>query len=140
MGEPYDPGLRSQQIAACAGTLGIFHRAVGDAEIGGKQWPDDPFAYAMMFVDQAEERVPEHRLSRASKQHVLELLKEMRELLETAKQRSVKLGWFDLALTTTEGTVAYSYDAGNRLTNAGGVAYTHDGRGNLTQDGTFGPT
>ena len=41
------------------------------------------------------------------------------------------------AMTTTEGTTAYTYDAANRLTSAGSVTYTWDARGNLTSDGTF---
>jgi len=103
VGEPYDPALGPRQIGECAGTLGVFHRAVKSAEIGGKQWQDDPFSYAMMFVDQAEERVPGHKLSRASKQHVLALLDEMRGLLEKAKQRAVELGWLDLPLSPIHG-------------------------------------
>jgi RHS repeat-associated protein len=41
-----------------------------------------------------------------------------------------------LAMTTTEGTTAYTYDAANRLTNVDGVAYTWDNNGNLLSDGT----
>ena len=41
------------------------------------------------------------------------------------------------ALTTTEGTTTYQYDAANRLTSVNGVTYTWDARGNLTNDGTF---
>jgi len=41
------------------------------------------------------------------------------------------------AMTTTEGTTTYQYDAANRLTSAGGVSYTWDARGNLVSDGTF---
>jgi YD repeat-containing protein len=41
------------------------------------------------------------------------------------------------AMTTTAGTVAYTYDAANRLTGVGGETYTWDERGNLTHDGTF---
>jgi len=39
------------------------------------------------------------------------------------------------AMTTTEGSVAYTYDAANRLTSVGGVSYTYDDNGNLTSDG-----
>jgi RHS repeat-associated protein len=41
------------------------------------------------------------------------------------------------AMTTTEGTTTYEYDAANRLTSVGGVTYTWDARGNLVSDGTF---
>jgi YD repeat-containing protein len=41
------------------------------------------------------------------------------------------------ALTTTAGTVAYTYDAANCLTGLGGETCTWDDRGNLTHDGTF---
>ena len=41
------------------------------------------------------------------------------------------------AMTTTEGTTTYEYDAANRLTSADGVPYTWDARGNLLSDGTF---
>jgi RHS repeat-associated protein len=38
-------------------------------------------------------------------------------------------------MVSPEGTIAYSYDAANRLTNAGGVEYSWDANGNLTSDG-----
>jgi YD repeat-containing protein len=41
------------------------------------------------------------------------------------------------AMTTTEGTTTYAYDAANRLTSVDGVGYTWDARGNLLSDGAF---
>ncbi len=41
------------------------------------------------------------------------------------------------AMTTTESTTTYEYDAANRLTRVGDTTYTWDERGNLTHDGTF---
>ena len=40
-------------------------------------------------------------------------------------------------MTTTSGTVTYTYDVANRLTSVGGVSYTCDDNGNLTSDGTY---
>jgi RHS repeat-associated protein len=41
------------------------------------------------------------------------------------------------AMTTTEGSTTYTYDAANRLTSVGGVPYTWDARGNLIGNGVF---
>jgi len=40
-----------------------------------------------------------------------------------------------LTMVSPGGTVNYTYDAANRLTDVGGVAYTWDANGNLTSDG-----
>jgi RHS repeat-associated protein len=41
------------------------------------------------------------------------------------------------AMTDTQGTHTYTYDAANRLTSVDGIAYTWDKRGNLVNDGVF---
>jgi len=41
------------------------------------------------------------------------------------------------AMTSTESSTTYEYDAANRLASVGGVTYTWDARGNLLSDGTF---
>ncbi|MBC7250155.1 MAG: PKD domain-containing protein [Anaerolineae bacterium] len=41
-----------------------------------------------------------------------------------------------LAMTTSNGSTSYEYDAANRLTNVDGVPYTWDNNGNLLSDGT----
>ena len=41
-----------------------------------------------------------------------------------------------LAMTTSNGSTSYEYDAANRLTSVDGVPYTWDNNGNLLSDGT----
>lgn len=96
VGTPYAPGERSRHIMSCARTLGIFHQAVAGAQIGGKGWRDDPFAYSMNFIQEARKRVPEHSLSSDNKKRVDALCNELLDLLDEAKYRLLDLGWLDL--------------------------------------------
>ncbi len=103
VGQPYDPCLHPGQIVSCARTLGILHRAVKDAQVGGKAWRDDPFSYSMSFIRQAKDRLPEHPLCSASKGRVARLLDDLCDLLDKAKQRLMGLGWQDLPRSPIHG-------------------------------------
>ncbi len=74
-----------------------------NAQIGDKSWRDDPFFYAMHFIQLAKERVPQHQLSATSKKRVADLLNELCDLLEEVKQRLLDLGWLDLPQSPIHG-------------------------------------